>query len=249
MIGPGAQRRLTDRLAGVACVDVWLIEVSDDGPLGLRAAEALLTAPERLEIEHRYRGESRAQSIIARAALRRLVAAYAGGDPRTIALGRDHRGRPLVLGSAARISVSIAHSGAFVACAAARQEIGIDIEPYDRPEADEYLAGRVCVPAERHLLELIRPEKRREALVRLWVRKEALSKAFGQGLGLEPATVDVCKDTPVLSGEPQKGWSVRDLVAPSGYAAAVAARGRRTRVRAQLYPAPSGRFPSVKTPR
>ena len=224
-------------------VEVWLVEMTEDGPLGLHAARELLTPQERSAADRHHRVEDRSRSLIAQAALRRLVAMRTGADPRSVRIGRDERGRPLALCDPA-LGTSLSHAGAFVACAVAGYHVGIDIERSDRPEADDQLARRICSPPELHELAQTPPQRRPRALVRLWVRKEALAKALGVGLKLPFATVDARHDTPVLAGEVLTDWTIRDLEAPDGYLAAVAAPGHRWRIRAQLYsalaPLPTG---------
>lgn len=58
------------------------------------------------------------------------------------------------------------------------------------------------------------------ALLRLWVRKEAVIKARGEGSALTMGTVDVLDD------EVAGGWACRDLElsGPPGYRAALAMR-------------------------
>jgi phosphopantetheine--protein transferase-like protein len=102
-------------------------------------------------------------------------------DPRTVTVGHDERGRPLLLDFAA-LHASIAHSGEFVACALSDRRVGVDVERADRPEADDALAARVCTSAERRQLEHMPAGPRKRALNRLWARKEALAKALGVGL-------------------------------------------------------------------
>jgi 4'-phosphopantetheinyl transferase len=216
------------------CVDTWVVEIMEGGPLGLRAAQKLLAAHQCSPAEHCHRADDRARSLVGQAALLRLVTARTRRPPRALTITRDERGRPVVLGSP-EVRVSLSHSGAFVACAASSRDVGIDIERGDRVEADAELARYVCTAAERDWLEARPAEEGRHALVRLWVRKEALAKALGVGFGLPFATVDVRSDMPKLAGGFQRRWTIRDLDAPDGYLAAVAARGRSWSVRPRLY--------------
>lgn len=207
-------------------VDLWVVKVTDEGPLGLRAAYALLGG--QLAVDRQAIDDQR-RSVVARAALIRLVATRTGVDPARVKLDHDARGRPLLSGST--LHLSVAHSGDFVACAVAGRRVGVDIEHSDRSEADDEFARRVCSPAEREQLgELTAP-----ALIRLWARKEAVAKALGLGLALPFDTLDVSRDTPRIAGHEAGGLRVRDLVGgPHDYAVAIATEGRWSRVRARL---------------
>jgi phosphopantetheinyl transferase len=218
-------RRAWLSFARRSSVDLWVVKLTDEGPLGLRAAHSLLggpAAPDRRAIDDQRR------SVLARAAVTRLVATRTGVDTARVNLVHDARGRPLVSGSA--LHLSIAHSGEFVACAVSDRRVGVDIERFDRAEADADLARRACSPVEREQLgEVTGP-----ALIRLWTRKEAVAKLLGLGLALPFEQLDVRRDTPRIGGARASGLTVRDLGGgPDDYAVAIATEGR-CRVSARL---------------
>jgi 4'-phosphopantetheinyl transferase len=226
-------RGLLQRLSGPGRVDLWFVEVAETGPLGLHAACALLrcdpAAPDG------RRAEDWRRSLIAQAALARLVAQRAGVDPETVAVGRDSGGRPVV-SERLGLHVSIAHAGGFVACAAARRPVGVDIERADRPEADEGLAAYVCCAGEREQLAALPAAARRRALIRLWSRKEALSKVLGVGLALPFDKIDVRLGRPLFDGVSSAALWVRDVdVAAEGYLAAVAGEGNSCYLRTRRF--------------
>jgi phosphopantetheinyl transferase len=227
------RRRLyatAQRISGIAAVDVWVLAVTDDGPLGVDAARAMLGASATAD---RRTIEDQRRSVVARAALTQLVALRTGVDPARVRMTSDERGRPLLSGSA--LHVSIAHSGDFVACAVSTRPVGVDIERSDRSEADDALANRVCTLAERHALERLPPSSRTGALIRLWTRKEAVVKALGVGGALAFEQLDVSHNAPRIAGARARGLWVRDLRgAPDGYSLALATAGRWQRVRARL---------------
>jgi phosphopantetheinyl transferase len=223
--------RIAQRVRGAALVDVWVVKVTEDGPLGLRAACALLGAQPSCG---RQRIEDRRRSLVARAALARLAAARMHVDPTAVAVGHDKHGRPLLLDRPA-LHVSIAHSGEFVACAVSERCVGVDVERADRPEADDALAARVCAPAERRRLEYMPAGPRTRALIHLWARKEALAKALGVGLALPFEQLDVRHDIPLVGGVRAGALRVRDVAGgPEDYCVAIATEGRGCRVRAHL---------------
>jgi 4'-phosphopantetheinyl transferase len=211
-------------------IDVWVVRVRDDGPLGVLAARALLGADADTD---RRPEDDRRRSVVARGVLVALVADRTRLDPARVVISYDERGRPSIAGSA--LQVSIAHSGEFVACAVSDSRVGVDIERSDRPEADAALAKRVCMASELLHLEQLAEGARAPALIALWARKEAVAKALGLGLAIPFDQLEVRTDSPRLDGVRQKALRVRTLEGgPAGYSLALASGRRWSRVRVHL---------------
>jgi 4'-phosphopantetheinyl transferase len=92
------------------------------------------------------------------------------------------------------------------------------------------LAVRFFSPRERAALAVLAPGVRARAFFDVWTRKEAYVKARGLGLAMPldsfdvaaaPAATDALLATRPDSGDAAR-WTVRDLAAPPGYAAALA---------------------------
>ncbi len=231
LVNRRSRGRIAQHAPGGGAVDLWVVKVTEDGPLGVPAARALLGAqPSNV----RQRIDDRRRSLVARAALARLAAARAHVDPAAVVVAHDEHGRP-VLRDWPALRVSVAHSGEFVACAASGRRVGVDVERTDRPEGDDALAARVCAPTEQRRLEHMPAGERTRALIRLWVRKEALAKALGVGLALPFDQLDVRHDIALIGDVRAGALRVRDVDGgPDGYAVAIAAEGRGYRVRAHL---------------
>jgi phosphopantetheinyl transferase len=225
--------KLATRVSRTAVVDLWLVKVTEDGPLRLDAARALRGGDPSTNPTPQ-REEDRGRSLVARDALIQLVAEQARVDPASISIGHDELGRPVLLGGPP-LHVSVSHSGDFIACAVCDRRVGVDIERTDRLEADEDFAARVCVPAEREELARTPLDSRRLALIRLWTRKEAVAKALGVGLALPFDQLDVTADRPRIAGVRMRSLWARDLHGgPAEYAIAIAGEGRRCWLRARL---------------
>jgi 4'-phosphopantetheinyl transferase len=124
----------------------------------------------------------RARLLGSRLLLRHLVAVVTGTDPGRVALGRDDRGRPMLLRPTG-LDVSISHTSDLLVVGVARgRPIGVDVEASDRPLLADGLAERFCHPRELAELRDLPPAERNLALVRLWTLKEAYTKALGVGL-------------------------------------------------------------------
>nr|WP_260408112.1 4'-phosphopantetheinyl transferase superfamily protein [Planomonospora venezuelensis] len=135
----------------------------------------MLTETER-ERAARFTRESDRRDFIAAHVLARRCAARLTGVPedRLTLLqvcerhGPGH-GRPY-LAEIPRLGISLSHSRGYVCAAAGPGRIGVDAEHVLPGPLDESLAGQALSPAERPLVG------GNEALIRLWVRKEALVK-------------------------------------------------------------------------
>ena len=177
-------------------------------------------------------GPRQDSSAAARDMLAQLIALRTDGDPAKVQLGVDARGAPFVTGQS-RLCVSISHAHDLVACAVSPRPVGVDVERLDREEANRHFARRTCTSGElASFAGLGWDEPSRAALVRLWTRKEAVSKVLGMGFAVDPRQIDVRAGVAVIGvGYPRRIWVVDAKPAPSGYAVAVAGEGPRMRLR------------------
>ena len=200
---------------GHAChVDVWRIALAttsrDDA-----AALALLSAPERARHERYLDAAAAREFAAARAALRRLLGLRLGVAPALLRIERGPHGKPF-LPEHAGTRFNAAHAGGFAAIAVSGDaEVGIDLELAAAFDARRPLREVVCNDAERRWLAA-HPEQADRALGRLWTRKEALLKALGTGLAIEPAGVD-------LSAQIRASGGTIAIAAPGGMVAATLA--------------------------
>jgi 4'-phosphopantetheinyl transferase len=160
-----------------------------------------------------------------------VLARYLAVEPGSLTLGRTPAGKPELVGAAFR--VSLAHTGgvALVAVTEGR-DVGVDVEPV-RPDSDRWsLVDHALTPDERRQLEGVPPARRAQAFLSIWTRKEALLKAAGVGLALDPVLVEL--DGASVRAVPRELGSARDWtvvdVPLSGHLAAVAVRGRVSRL-------------------
>lgn len=164
----------------------------------------------------------RPQDQLAHAAgrvLTRLVAGRCAGAPMAaveIALGEQ--GKPETPGGPA---FNLSHSGGRVLAGFSwRGDIGVDIEA-ERELADlAGLAARVLSAREREDLDAGPETSRTRRFLQAWTRKEALAKATGVGLRVEPREIAAEPGGQVaMSG---RLWLCTDLPADDGFVAALA---------------------------
>ncbi len=210
-------------------VRLWLVDVAGD-PAALPRAALTLSQDEIDRANRFYRAEDRARFMLARSALRHLLAEATGRQPQTLAFSLGPFGKPSLVGDA-DLNFNLSHSGAFALIGiSARRPIGVDIELM-RGNIDELaLAEAFFCDGEHRFLAGLEGPPQLEAFYRIWTSKEAVLKAFGVGITtylkdfrvrLKPAGLDIepaqgCF-TPALAAVRAAG-----VTAPTGYAAAYA---------------------------
>lgn len=234
MAAAGAWRAPPAELAlGASEVHVWRVSLVQP-PASLERLARTLSDDERDRAARFYFERDRAAFTVARGALRTLAGRYLARPPEALAFGYRARGKPYLTmppGGALRFNVS--HSGelALVAFTHGR-EIGVDIERR-RPLDDLRSLARTSFSAREYAtLCSLPPRDHASAFFACWSRKEAFIKATGEGVSqLGDFDVSVGPDEPArllrVDGEPagQPRWSLQDLPAIPGYAAALVVEG------------------------
>jgi 4'-phosphopantetheinyl transferase len=160
---------------------------------------AVLSSDELLRAA-RFRFEHLRQSfIIARGAVRHILAACTGVRPESIRFAYSPEGKPSLEYPAADLRFNVSHSGKFALCAAGSPPcLGVDIEQV-RPMPDALsLARRFFSPEEAAELARVPPHLREQVFFNCWTRKEAYLKAVGSGLSIPLDSFRVS----ILPGEP-----------------------------------------------
>jgi 4'-phosphopantetheinyl transferase len=205
---------------------------------------------ERQRLAAYRRAEDRDRFLVGCALAKTVLAGYAGQRPGDVRFDRtcghcgQPHGKPVAKG--AELEHSVSHSGDLVAVAVARTPVGVDVEQLDgrvRPvggDGDpEGLARLVFSDDERAALAAVPPSDRARAFLIAWTRKEAVTKATGDGLrvAFREVVVAGAQGAPRLAGWPYpqdpQGVSLVDLEAAAGYVAALAVLGRCDAVRAR----------------
>lgn len=187
--------------------------------------------------------------VTAHALLRRLVAAETGADPRTLSFekrcatcGTDRHGKPHVVGMR-DVFVSVSYGDHMAVAALTRLgEVGVDVEDLASADFDGF--GAVTLDAaEAAPLEALDGDELLAARALIWARKEAVLKATGHGLVVDPSQVVVsAPDAPAALVEwkaaqhppgPTKVSDV-DVGAPDHRAAVAVLTSRPLSLRVQL---------------
>jgi 4'-phosphopantetheinyl transferase len=202
---------------------LWRIPLVTPLPDALRD---VLAPDERATMQGFSRGTDAVRFATGRAVLRLLAGRYTGAAPRSIVLDRTcpycqaPHGKPRVSG-APELDASVSGSGDLVAIAASRSTtVGLDIEAVSAARLAG-MAALVLAPGE--------PMRTPREALQLWCCKEAILKATGHGLVIDPRTL-------VLGGGPRDyhvvaaprdqaqltAFTSRVVTMPAGYVGALA---------------------------
>ena len=222
-------------------VHVWRATLEMD-PATLDRLRQTLAPEERTRAERFQFPKDRAHFVAARGALRDILSRYLHRDPASLQFSYGPSGKPaLACGAAAQeVRFNLSHSRELALYGVTRGgEIGIDVEHIAPEDARERIAERFFSPREVASLRSLPAYLQPQAFFNCWTRKEAYVKARGDGLRipLESFDVSLIPGTPaaLLRGvEPH--WSLRELLAAPGYAAAVVADGHDWPLRLWQWP-------------
>jgi 4'-phosphopantetheinyl transferase len=207
------------RAAGtVAVFRVPIAESSRYLPL----AQAVLHPAELLRAARYHQPADRTRFLVARAALRMLLGAYAQRPPASLVFEAGANKKP-ILRAAPGLHYNVSHAGNWVLIAIAGTEVGVDVEKVDAQFAFQDILGTSFGPAERAFIEKGPASER--LFYQLWTRKEAFVKATGQGIGegfWQVPSLDGQHELAGPGGAAGPGWAVSSFGAAAGYAAAVA---------------------------
>jgi len=163
-----------------------------------------LPAEELAAIARYRRPADRAARLATRAMVRRAVGGRLGTAPRDLQLTRDPclrchgpHGRVVVPGSGVRVSLSHTDGLAVVALST-DGNVGVDAERIRSLSRVPSLSERILVLAEQRALDSIPEDEASQALLGVWVRKEAVLKCTGHGLTIDPRDVVVDPLSPGL---------------------------------------------------
>ena len=194
----------------------WLVHVA--------AAAGWLGAEERQRAERFRFQRDYATYVLAHAVWRLALAGWLEREPTAVPLVRAPSGEPLLPGTG--WATSLSHSGSQVAIAAARAgTLGVDIERSPCSRNLDDLLTTICSPPETETVQRLPLPERERALLMVWTRKEAVLKASGTGLGVDPATFSA-RAGEVVALSPAAGaivCRVVDLALPAGLVGALAA--------------------------
>lgn len=200
------------------------VDAGRQGDVAARLAAGVLDDGEKERAASFVREADRRCYVTAHVALRSMLGACLGIEPGAVRLHREPclscggpHGRPATADGPVHFSLSHSGSVALIACAAV--PVGVDVEALPRPEVVREVAKELH-PRETAELSALPEAGRPAAFARGWARKEAYLKGLGIGLS-RSLSLDYLGTGPAAVNHPA-GWRISDVLAPAGFAAAVA---------------------------
>jgi 4'-phosphopantetheinyl transferase len=234
------------------CVDLDAVD-ADGG-----AEAAGLSVDERTRAERFHFARDRARFLRGRAALRHLLAGYAGAEPHALVFAQGAHGKPALPGTGLEFNFS--HSGGCAVLAVTRgRRVGVDVEQIRAERATLAVARRFFAPTEAAAVAAAAPAERALTFFRCWTRKEAYVKARGEGLSFPLDRFEVPRGPDATSAltatrddhaEPMR-WSLRELVPAPRHLGALVVEGRGWTLRAWTWEQPASlltRPPAARYP-
>ena len=203
-------------------VDVWCLDLAA-APAPLSADLASLSEDERARHAGYLVAGAALRFATARIALRRLLSRRQGCSPAQVQIATGEHGKPFAVG-APQLFFNVSHSDDLALIAFCDGfPVGVDVESGGWMLREAHFAATVCSTSE--LAWWRRNETiDASALLRLWVRKEAVLKARGVGLSHPVSDLDLgdpAESTGVHVGGVGSRVSWRDLALPRAAIGAV----------------------------
>jgi 4'-phosphopantetheinyl transferase len=221
-----------------------------DQPSAVKSTLLGALSPEERARAHRFHApRDRDRYVVAHGAMRDILGCYLGLAPADVRLDAAPNGKPVLAPELRRyhleFNLSHSHELALIAVGSGRR-VGIDVERIRSEVRGETIAEHFFSPPETALLRALPPDARLAAFFAGWTRKEAYSKARGEGLRkpFDQFAVVIAPDQPATllydGSDPRAPahWSLRSLDVGSAYAAAVAVEGHDWRLRRWLWSTP-----------
>jgi 4'-phosphopantetheinyl transferase len=228
-------------------VRVWTVPVGE--PLTDSARLSVLSDAERARAG-RFRFErDRNRFVACRVALREILGRALRTPPADLHFEYGANGKPALASRKREVEFNVSHRMDVAVIAVTRgRRVGIDVEPLRPVEDPDALAARFFSEREAAALRAVSPEKRDEAFLACWTRKEAFVKALGAGLSLplDSFSVSLEPGAPpaVLAWQgrdAERGaWTLRSWRPAPGYLAAIAVEGADWRLRRQRFTSSPG---------
>lgn len=219
-------------------VHIWHANLDDHPPDPL----LLLLSEDEVSRARRFHfAKDRNHFIVARAILRKLLAAYLNIDASELRFVYEEKGKPALEESQrSLLSFNLAHSHGRVIYAFSRdRELGVDLEFMREDLGSDQIAERFFSASEIVALESLTPELRQQAFFECWTRKEAYIKALGVGLSMPLYEFDVSlapgEAAALLRNHKEPAevgrWTMRSIAVASGYVAALVVEGHGWQLR------------------
>jgi 4'-phosphopantetheinyl transferase len=173
-----------------------LVARAPERPEKLGRALDVLTGEERERIGRFHRPADAASFAAGRALVRLALARLVGAAPGELVfdtwceLHSSPHGKPRLVEPATELDFSLSRAGPRLLLGISAAPVGVDVEPRDR-DVEAGVARIAFADDERAELDAVPAGRRAGAFLACWTRKEAVLKALGHGLAVDPKSVSV----------------------------------------------------------
>jgi 4'-phosphopantetheinyl transferase len=143
---------------------------------------SLLSPDEQARTQRYIVPKARRQFVETRGRLRLLLGSYLQRNPAELAFVYSKNGKPALASDSGGeiLQFNMSHSQGRVIYAISRnQAVGVDLEGFNPLISHLDIAQRICTPPELTVFNQLPPLDQRQAFFKIWTRKEALVKLFG----------------------------------------------------------------------
>jgi 4'-phosphopantetheinyl transferase len=220
-------------------VGVWKVNLAQPEAVTEKLS-ATLAEEELIRARRFVHDRHRRRFVVARGALREVVAAHLGSSAASLVFEYNANGKPALAAElhAAAVHFNLAHAGEVGVIALTQAgPVGVDVEAAGPDIAWEDIARRFFAAEELGRILALPQDDRSAAFCRCWTRKEAIVKAAGSSIfhslrsfWVDPLPWPEWHLVDALIEGVRGPWHVRDLDAGSGLAASLAVSARPEQV-------------------
>lgn len=195
-----------------------------------------LSPDEQLRARRMHFERDRTRFVVGRGLLRNILGHYVNVEPHRVGFRYEAAGKPALAAEVDTegLQFNLSHSHDLVLYAVTRdQKIGIDLERVRPLVEAERTAAQIFSPHEHTVFRSLAPHQQHNVFFHGWTRKEAYTKACGDGLArpLDRIEVSLVPWEPArflrIDGDPQEArrWSLLELRPAADYVGALAVEG------------------------
>jgi len=199
--------------------------------------DARLLEPRERDLARRLTpADNRNMFLASHAGLRLVLSLYTGTAPQELAFDTRHGQRPELVRSTQSppVRFSLTHtSGLFAVAVTRRAACGVDAERVSAGVLDRATLSAALSASELARLRSLEKAEAVTAFHRLWTRKEAVLKAIGTGLRVDPRCVSFNIEDEAAVNDPsvelhlRTGWRVRTLLPTPKHVVSIAIRSMK----------------------
>lgn len=174
--------------------------IGDDSPIPVEVGVNLLSPAEKARANAFRFPKHQNRYVRGRALLRQKLSRLISVPADKIEIKEEERGKPFLKDEA--LSFNLSHSGdlAIYGFSTSHRQIGIDLELFDRELDVDGLSKHYFSALECLELNQFPGSEKKEMFLKIWTAKEARMKLTGEGLHLDPRSIELTFRNGVPSG-------------------------------------------------